>query len=50
MAQLIFDVTWCRNGVRDLLSQERLIALPEPVKRLPDRILGHSQTRGDFRL
>src|SRR5207253_9129408 len=50
MAQLIFDVAGRRHGVGDLLSQYRLIALPESVKRLSDCILGHPQARCDLRL
>jgi len=42
MAQFVFDVAGCRNGVGNLLSQSGLIALPKSVKRLAERIFGHA--------
>src|SRR5262249_55012038 len=38
MVQFVFDISGCRNGVGDLLSQQRLIALAKSVERLPERI------------
>ena len=48
MAQLIFDVAGCSNGVGNLLSQQRLVTLPESVEGLSDRILSHTQACGDL--
>ena len=48
VAEFVFDVAGCSNGVGDLLSQYRLIALPKSIERLPDCILGHPQACGDL--
>ena len=48
MAEFVFDVAGCRDGVGNLLSQQRLVTLAKSVKRLPDRILSHPQARGDL--
>src|SRR5438067_2352116 len=50
MTQLVSDIAGCCNCVGNLLSQQRLIALPKSVERLADRILGHPQTCSGLRL
>jgi hypothetical protein len=42
MTQLIFNIAGRSDGVSDLLSQQRLIAVPKSMKRLPDGILSHA--------
>jgi hypothetical protein len=42
MAQLIFDIAGRSHRVSDLLSQQRLIAVPKSMKCLPDCILSHA--------
>src|SRR4051794_31116722 len=48
VVDLLIDLAWVGDRPRDLLADERAVALAEAVRRHPDRPFAYSQRRADL--